>query len=227
MRLDSTLEQWVRDREKEYGEGEEPERNETAKPPLPWAPELTRIDGLDLEEPLARLRGDREALLQTLCSYAVNTPALLEQLRDPDENGLPEYAIVVHGIKSSSCAIGAKELGKKAEELERAARAADFAWIRENNAGFVEDSEKFIAALASLLESLQAENRKPEKEAPDPGLLEKLRNACARYDMDGVDRAMAELESFTYAREPELSAWLRARVDRMDFQEILERLPER
>ncbi|MDR2051032.1 MAG: response regulator [Deltaproteobacteria bacterium] len=228
LRLDSTLEQWVRDKEleKEYmkARGKETERSEAAESPGRFPPERLRMDGLDLEEALARLGGDRNSLLQVLRSYAANTPALLESMRLPDESGLLEYTIIVHGVKSSSYGIGAKELGKKAEDLERAAQSADFDFIGKNNAGFVEDAEKLIAALSALLESLRLESGKPEKEAPDPGVLERLREACSLYDMDGVDRVMAELESFTYAREPELPLWLRERVDRMDFQQIMERL---
>jgi hypothetical protein len=45
--------------------------------------------------------------------------------------------------------------------------------------------------------------------------------------MDGVDKAMVELESYVYERHPELVVWLRERVDMMDFQQILDRLSSR
>jgi hypothetical protein len=45
--------------------------------------------------------------------------------------------------------------------------------------------------------------------------------------MDGVDRAMADLEGFVYDSQAELIVWLRERVDRMEFRQILDKLPQR
>jgi signal transduction histidine kinase/CheY-like chemotaxis protein len=194
---------------------------------VPGFPEQHRIGGLDLEECLERFGGDREALLQILRSYAANTPTLLDQVRAPSEKGLPDYTIVIHGIKSSSYGICAKLLGKKAEELEHAAQNGDFAFVKANNELFLPAAEKLLADLSALLNNFQEENRKPKKDEPDAGVLDRLREACAKYDMDGVDTAMAELESFTYESRPELTAWLRERVDMMDFRQILEKLSAR
>ncbi len=55
---------------------------------------------------------------------------------------------------------------------------------------------------------------------PDAALLEQLRAACRAFDMDGVDAAMEQLESFKYERGGEQLAWLRERVDAMAFEDI-------
>jgi hypothetical protein len=163
-------------------------------------------------------------LLQALKSYAANTPELMKQMRQPAEKPLPDYTITVHGIKSSSYGIGAGRLGAMAEELERAAHSGDFAFIREHNAAFLQAAGKLIVDLSAMLRDPGLQVRKPEMDEPDPDILDGLREACARYDMDGVDAAMAKLESFSYKLLPELIPWLRERVDRMEFQQIKDKL---
>ncbi|MDR1935791.1 MAG: response regulator [Candidatus Accumulibacter sp.] len=230
--LDLALNQWVRDKkleeERQGGEEETPAPGGTVELAGPRIVKQTwRIDGLELEEGLERFGGDREVFLRTLRSYAANTPALLDQVRRPAEEDLPGYTIVIHGIKSSSYGICARQLGERAEELERAAQSGDFEFVGANNGAFVGAAERLIAGLSAMLGKLDAENRKPGKDAPDAGVLDRLREACANYDMDGVDKAMVELESYTYEHRPELVVWLRERVDMMDFRQILDRLSAR
>ncbi|MDR3175300.1 MAG: response regulator [Desulfovibrio sp.] len=228
-RLDQVVKQWVRDRM----------QNEEAKAAClaaagaaedlgPLTAKRWRVEGLDAEECLERFGGDAEVCLQCLRTYAANTPGLLERIREPTENGLPDYTIVVHGIKSSSYGICATQVGKAAEELERAANAGDFAFIMAHNAAFLKAAGDLVAGLSAMLrDNSGAQGQKPEKDEPDADALDRLREACALYDMDGVDSAMAELEKFSYRRRPELMSWLRERVDRMDFQEIPAGLPTR
>jgi HPt (histidine-containing phosphotransfer) domain-containing protein len=221
QRMDLVLRQWVRDQTRETEGPAEPEE----EPEFPAEQHIDDIDGLDMQKGLARFGGDSDALLQALRSYAKNTPALLEQIRVPAEVNLPEYTIIVHGIKSSSYSIGAMTTGSMAEKLEHAAQAGNFGFVGEHNAAFVESLEKLLAALAALPE--QSAATLPAKAEPDAGTLDKLREACAKYDMDGVDRAMAELEGFTYDNGQELIAWLRERVSAMEFRQILDRLAEK
>ncbi|MDR2744628.1 MAG: response regulator [Desulfovibrio sp.] len=222
QRMDLALKQWVRDKRLEKETPERPE--ETVAPSFP---DQWRIDGLDLKKGLERFGGDSDMLLQSLRSFVTNTPALLDQIRAPAEENLPGYTIVAHGIKSSSYGISAMRAGKRAEELERAAQSGDFGFIRENNGALVETVENLVAALSAMLGKLDAVGRKPKKAEPDAGALDRLREACLKYDMDGVDKAMTELESFTYDQQPELVAWLRERVDLMEFPQILDRLSQR
>jgi HPt (histidine-containing phosphotransfer) domain-containing protein len=184
-----------------------------------------RIDGLDLEEGLRRFGGDVDTLLVILRSFARNTPALLERARLPDRENLKEYTTVVHGIKGSSYGICAPALGKMAEHLEHEAKLGNMSFIEANNGAFLQTAEKLLADLEDLLKSMDEEKRKETRDEPDASVLQRLRAACANYDMDGVDAAMTELERFTYVSHAELAVWLREQVDRMNFQEIIDRLP--
>jgi hypothetical protein len=163
-------------------------------------------------------------MLGALRSYALTTPALLEQVRAPTAQTLPRYLIAMHGLKSSSYGICAAAAGKQAERLERAAKSGDTAFVAIHTDMFLETAGTLIARLRDLLRDSDALSGKPEKDEPDAAVLDRLRDACEHYDMDGVDKAMGELEAFSYARETELVAWLRERVDEMDLRRIRERL---
>ena len=56
--------------------------------------------------------------------------------------------------------------------------------------------------------------------------MQKLRKCCEDYDMDGVDKAMSELESMRYVADAGLVAWLREKVNITDFTSIALRLEE-
>ena len=69
---------------------------------------------------------------------------ILQAYKDGD---LEFYTIKVHGLKSSSRQIGAAALGDKAEALEKAGKAGDMDFIRENN-------DDMLATFRELLEEL-------------------------------------------------------------------------
>jgi signal transduction histidine kinase/FixJ family two-component response regulator/HPt (histidine-containing phosphotransfer) domain-containing protein len=217
--LDAVLKQlvWNEELEKEFC-------GQHNAAPAAGVPITARIDNLDLEECLRRFGGDNASLLQVLHSYAANTPALLEQMRAPAEENPSAYIIAAHGVKGSSYGICARNLGRMAEDLERAAATGNFEFVKTHNDDFLAATWKLLADLSAFLENLDRENQKPKKDAPDSETLRKLRAACAAYDMDGVDRAMIELENYVYERQPELTEWLRERVNTMEFQQIMDKL---
>jgi hypothetical protein len=189
--------------------------------------ELSKLQvyGLDFEKGLERFGGDGESYMDVLKSYASNTPPLLEKaLNFATEGGLPEYAIIVHGIKSSSRSIGAEMTGGRAEALEHAAKAGDIAFVRLNNDAFIQAAQKLASEMSVMLSSFEEENPKPKKAAPDAGVLANLLRSCEEYDIDGVDEAMAELEGFEYESGAELVGWLREQVSVMGFKQMAERL---
>jgi signal transduction histidine kinase/CheY-like chemotaxis protein/HPt (histidine-containing phosphotransfer) domain-containing protein len=182
-----------------------------------------QIDGLDFDKGLARFCNDAQSYLSILRSYASNTPPLLEKAVNCKEEGLNDYAIIVHGIKSSSRSIGAEIIGEKAEELERAAKAGDREFVEINNDAFIQMAEKLIADMSVMLAGLDGGNPKPRKAEPDAGVLADLLKACVEYDIDEVDKAMVELERFEY-ESSELVEWLRKQVSIVDFKRIVKRL---
>jgi CheY-like chemotaxis protein len=224
MQLDAVIRQWVRNRKAEmkYPEQDIKEPEPADIPDI--AAESPEIEGIDTGKCMARFGGDRQTFLQVLRSYAVNTASLLDQIREVARDRLPEYAIVVHGIKGSSRGICAESLGNMAEELEHAAKAGNMEFVETHNSGFVESTEKLLDTLRTALDSIDTENPKPRKDVPDAALLGKLAEYCENYDMDGIDGVMKELDAFDYETQADLVAWLREHVERMELAEIRNRL---
>ncbi|MDR1545496.1 MAG: response regulator [Deltaproteobacteria bacterium] len=217
-RMDLVLKRWVRKEQEEA----------TPAPDGPAAdrPRLVvkAVDGRDLNDALRRFSGDRAALNDVLRSYAESLRQTLELLREPNAEDLKNYAIAVHGVKSSSYGVGAKQVGAMAEELELKVAQGDLGFVLERNDDFLAAAEKLAAGIVAALAAAQASDSKPSKDEPDPALLSKLAAACTNYDMDGVDAAILELEKFSYKNKPNLTSWLRERVESLDFQGIVNRL---
>jgi signal transduction histidine kinase/DNA-binding response OmpR family regulator/HPt (histidine-containing phosphotransfer) domain-containing protein len=185
------------------------------------------IDGLNIKQALIRFGNDTKVYMDVLKSYSLNTPPLVEHLRDCSAENLSDYAVIVHGIKSSSRSIGAEAIGSRAEKLEMAAKAGDFAFVSSENNDFIETVQTMLTSLSAMIKEIDAENTKPKKVEPDAKVLSDLLEVCQNYDIDGVDKAMAELEKYDYESRDDLVEWLRTQVNVMGFKQIVERLSEK
>jgi HPt (histidine-containing phosphotransfer) domain-containing protein len=236
MKMNTTINRWVRDKamEKELGldresllaEGSQDTAAENSEGDLECRISTlirtVHVEGLDVEKGLERFGGDEKSYVESLRSYVVHTPELLENARNPEALG--DYAITVHGIKGSSRGISADAIGQKAEALEHAAKAGNAGFVKDENEKFIIAAEEFITNLTELLAVLENNLKKPRKIAPDPDLLASLRDAAENYDMGGLDRVMEELERYTYELDEELVPWLSEQIDKSEFEEIMERL---
>jgi signal transduction histidine kinase/CheY-like chemotaxis protein len=223
--LDAAVHRWVRDKTKET-ELSVPEAPLLAADPFRGIIQNWTIRGINIEKALANFGNDRESYRDILKSYVLNTPPLLEKIRGCTEEQLKDYAIIVHGIKSASRSIGAEAVGAKAETLELAAKAGNVELVKKINNDFIAEVEQLIAALAALLSSVDAAKPRPLKPAPDPETLAALLEAGKTAEIDGVDKAMESLESYSYESGDELISWLREQVNVMAFDNIVRRLQE-
>jgi hypothetical protein len=108
--------------------------------------------------------------------------------------------------------------------LEHAAKAGDLAFIRENHRVFIQAADQLLDGLNAEISRTTEGDPKPRKTEPAEEILENLAQACRAFDIDGVDRAMEELESCEYETGADLIAWLREKADGMGFKEIAGRL---
>ena len=184
--------------------------------------------GLNTANGLARLDYDEEAYFRVLRAYSSHIPSFVETVKTAVNGSLDEYRIAVHGIKGSSWAIGAEELGDEAEKLEYAARDEDTAYIRANNGLFIEMAEKFLISLAAFIKSIDSMpgRIKPEREKPEPDLLDKALNASREYDITSLKNVINSLDDFTYRSFPGFTDWLREQADNSDFEKIQVKLEE-
>jgi HPt (histidine-containing phosphotransfer) domain-containing protein len=225
LRMDAVLRQWVRHKELERGLAQ-PEQMGIAGKAGRTGKADPEIDGLDWAAGLSRFGGDESIYLSVIHSYLTNTAGLLDKIREVEEESLSGYAITIHGIKGSSYGIEARSIGKKAEELEYAAKAGNLDFVRQNNPLFIQAAEAFLVRLATL-SAAQDGDGKPSRLAPDEALLARMEEAAANFRIDIMEEVMNALEGFSYETQTELVSWLREQVDRMEFASICERLAQR
>jgi CheY-like chemotaxis protein len=235
MAMDVVIRQWVRNKELEQeqaaSETEVPDRRkEERRCGLDRRQADRRVKagietlGIDTEKGVERFGGDWSIYWDVVKSFRQNTPSLLDKIRAFSAENMNDYAVIVHGIKSSNRSIGAEALGAKAEALEHAAKAGNVDFIRENHESFILEVDQLLDGLNAEINRAAAGNQKPRKPEPSEEALEELLQACRAFDIDGVDRAMEELESCEYETGADLVVWLREKADGMGFKEIAARL---
>jgi len=83
---------------------------------------------------------------------------------------------------------------------------------------------KFIDDLEEIIDRIDSEKTRPKKDKPGSDTLYKLLAACKTYDMDGVDREMAEIEAYEYKSQDGLVDWLKNNFSEGNFDAVNEKL---
>ena len=147
IRLDTLLATWIPD--------ERRKRFVSESSPSPNAPEDSaenhlRIDGLDVKKGIALSRGNIEHYMRTLAIFHRDGLMRIEQVQQTQKaDELSLFTTYVHALKSATANVGAGELSVMAQALEAAGNQNDFAFIQTN-------TPKFISALESLLNNINA-----------------------------------------------------------------------
>jgi HPt (histidine-containing phosphotransfer) domain-containing protein len=185
-----------------------------------------KIPGLDIVKGLERFEGNEEVYLKTLRAFSAGTKSMLEKIETVSEDTLKEYKIKVHGIKGACYDINANELGKSAEELEKAATIGDISFIIDKNPAFLESAYTLVGNIEDLFAAIEAENPKQIKDKPNDLLLAKLAIACDNYDLDEIDKIMAEIEMYQYDADDGIVKKIQGFVSLMQFSQIVELLTD-
>jgi len=219
-RLDLIIHQWLLDKnsEKQSSQTESVKSGESSPPPA-----YLDAEGLDVKKALEAF-DDEDTYIDVLRSYLVNTPELIENIQSVKEGDLTDYTIIVHGIKGSSRGIFANEIADMAEKLEKSAKEKDYDFINANNDVFIEDVKKLLSVIEGILLKYKDENPKEKKDEPDKDLLIKILNACKAYDIDILDAAVKELESYEYESGGDLVEWLKDNISQLNFSDIISKL---
>jgi len=231
-RLDAVIRQWIRkqDKEKMMEITEVPKESQSVREEPHRTSERVfsgkEITSLDYDLGVERFGGDEEVYIGVLRSFMINTRNLLEPIANVTENGLYNYEISVHSIKGSSYGICADSVGRLASDLERAAKAFEFGYIKKQNESFIKVVKNLIDDIEGLLETYDSLTKKPIKDKPDKAALSALAAACNAYDMDAVDAAMEEMTRYQYEDDDGLVQWICENVESMNFDEIVDKIVE-
>jgi hypothetical protein len=142
------------------------------------------------------------------------------------------YTIKIHGLKGTCAIIGAETVRATALNLEKMAKAGDLDGVLAKNDKLIKGTETLVANIQAWLEQYDANNAalprnaKPLLKAPSREILARLRQSCETYDMNGIDKAMTELESAVYEEDADLAVWLREKIDVSEFAEAAVRIAQ-
>ena len=223
MLLDAVIRQWVRDKDREATQRCDEDHSLLAEA-MEGENMTIEIPGVDTETGLDRFGGNTETYISVLQSFVDNTPAIMNRMRKVSAVSLPDYAIDVHGLKSACGSIGADSAMKKAKRQEEWAKADDLGQVLEYNQILLDEVEVLLEDICLWLLDRENRNTKPRLSYPNPVLLSRLRQSCIEFEIDGVDKAMDELESSDYDQDASLIIWLRKKVDALELQEVAEQL---
>jgi len=237
IRLDAAIQQWVRDEELEKTLADQQVMDDAEYDQQSGKDRRTgydrrlfasKFDELDIQKGLERFSGNWETFLQILKSFAMNTKLVLETIKEVDKDNLHNYAIIVHGVKSSCRGICAETQGSQAEALEHAAKAGDLDFVLANNPALIEAVSNLIAKLDDVFgeEEDLPKKEKPKKDKPYREALLRLRTGCEDYNIEEIEAVMNEIEVFQYTADDGLALWLRENVNQMNYMEITEKLSQ-
>ena len=230
-RLDDVIRHWIRDKTQEtmselYQVSEHQSAddidNDTKKQKSIF--KGVSISGLDITKGIKRFSGDEETYLDSLRSYAENNSAIIENLKKVSKDSLSGYAIAVHGIKGSSYGICASIAGDMAAELEETAKNEDFDFIKVNNTAFIEHVQKLVENIKNFYEEIVPDKKKRKKKKPDTAILQKLYEACKRFDTEVIDEQIANLTAYEYDSDGDLIDELDKSAHQFKYKQIREKL---
>jgi len=155
MQLDSVLRQWVRSKEHEKEFDAEKSSSlpvehdsDSAHTPLGGM----TIDGIDIATGIKRFSGDETSYIEVLQSFAESTrPFLDRMMKYLQKLNLPDYKIVVHGVKGSNFGVCAIQAGRDAERLEKWAEQGEIEKVQANNGAFIEKMERLLDSVDEAL----------------------------------------------------------------------------
>ena len=144
------------------------------------------------------------------------------------ENKWEDYTIKVHALKSSSKIIGALGLAAKAQLLEDAGKAEDLDYIKANHGPFMEEYNKYKAAIEPVFKEEMTEDD-AGKPTADKALMESvyegLREAAEAMDCDAIEEILRELSGYAIPEEDkERYAQIEKAAELFDYEGILEAL---
>jgi CheY-like chemotaxis protein len=193
-----------------------------AAPPAPATPPGTaEADGVDWAE--GRRRYGEIPFRNILHSFLRHTPDVLRRMESLLPDYTPDYAVAIHGLKSSCYGICAARLGQMAAALEKTAAAGYSLRLQTEHAAFTAELQGLLDELGHMYGRRQALRRKA---APASETLRYMLDSSRHYRINQMEEALDELERYTYEDEAanELVAWLREQTDNLAYGAVVQRL---
>jgi signal transduction histidine kinase/FixJ family two-component response regulator/HPt (histidine-containing phosphotransfer) domain-containing protein len=236
-RLDTVLNQWIRDRQNEETL-QEAEQQNLARTGAGFSRGLDAegkwllehpLEGIDFAAALARYGDSGTAYMPILKSFVAHTPPLLEKMDGHIESSPSDYTIEVHGLKGTCNAVGAVGTAARAKELELASKKGNFELVRRKHGALRKEAMELTERLKALLGKWEAGRPGEEKEQgaePERALLARLSAAAGEFNSNAIEEILGELEQYRYQEGQEFIEWLREQAENFDYDAMHRRLEE-
>jgi len=210
LKLNAVLERWI-PKEKQMRAAAEVSK-------IFEAPEYNlgeiNIQGLNVKKGLSLTGGTMENYIEILSTFSRDGIEKIEQLKIClVTNNVPLYVVYVHALKNAAAVIGAEELSKTAEGLEKAGKQGNKNLIYTGSAALIADLEFLLDNINVFLSARTAETKVGlMDEEVLKTALSALRTALSTYDFSEINEISGSLQNFTQA--PDIGDTIRVLLEK-------------
>jgi HPt (histidine-containing phosphotransfer) domain-containing protein len=172
---------------------------------LKW---MSDVEGIDPASGIENC-GKPEQYIKFVRTFFDTLENRIREIRDSFDSGdIENYTIKVHSLKSTARIMGAKELSKLAEELEKAGDVSDLEKIKGNTPKLLEMCESFKEKLAPI-ETVSNTDMVANIDKPviSAGELANAFKAIAEFapqmDYEAVEMVLSELNEYSMPADDE------------------------
>ena len=144
---------------------------------------LRQIENVDYDKAMTLCGKSEDILLSVIEVYVKSYSQIKERIDSTyAKEDLKNYAIEVHGVKSSSRSIGNDALGEMAYRLEIEAKDGNIAYVKENHSEFVMKYEQFVGKLKEIVDKLKTEEKIEKVKFSKEEILSMINECISLYD---------------------------------------------
>jgi CheY-like chemotaxis protein len=185
-KLDDMLIRWISKEKRDRGKKHMTEEEESAQ--------SLHIEGVDITKGIALTGGTEAGYRSVLSMFRRDVEERLTQLqKEPDTEGLQDFVINVHALKSASASIGASETSAKAAALEAAGNEGDIEFIKKNLGDFTKNLRELLDNISAAVGIPTADEDAHFDISVYIPILRELEEALKSEKAESIDRIMGEL----------------------------------
>ena len=161
---------------------------------------LRQIEDVDYDKAMTLCGNSEDILISVIEVYVKSYPQIKERIdKTYAEEDLKNYAIEVHGVKSSSRSVGNDVLGEMAYRLEIEAKYGNISYVKENHDEFYNKYEQFVNELKEIIDKIKPEEEIEKIEISKEEILSMIDECLSLYDEFETTKAEEALKKLQCA----------------------------
>ena len=161
---------------------------------------LRQIEDVDYGKAMTLCGNSEDILISVIEVYVKSYPQIKERIdKTYAEEDLKNYAIEVHGVKSSSRSVGNDVLGEIAYRLEIESKDGNISYVKENHDEFYNKYEQFVNELKEIIDKIKPEEEIEKIEISKEEILSMIDECLSLYDEFETTKAEEALKKLQCA----------------------------